>query len=390
VADTRVLLLKQTAPARSYFTELAEDLAKEFGPCVALTNGSSKAGSGNLRVIEGPAYRRDSTFSRLWTWLRFFMKAILVVFTTDRHTLLFIVAQPPFLPLIGYFRSLFWRQRYVVWVDDVYPDVLVRSGRIGGAGIVLRALRWLNRRMLGRASLVITIGPHMAKLVEQYTTKPVHVVPTWVDPTNFVRIAKDQNRFAVEHGQVGRLTLLYSGNIGLEHDLSTLVEAAKQLEQRGDIGFMVIGSGPRWGEVQQAAHGLSNFTVLPLVPEEDLPYSLAMAEIAIVALGQGFEGISMPSKTYYNMAAGSAILGLSDPPNDLASVIETADCGVNVMPGDVDSFVAAVQRFSEDKAYLGRCRANASTASETTFSRTLNSERVADLLRPFIQQDAEQ
>jgi len=380
-------LLKQTAPRRSYFAELAEDLAAEFGPCIALTNGIGGPGAGDLRIIEGPAYRRESIFTRLWSWLLFFVKAILVVLKTDRRALLFIVAQPPFLPLVGYCRSLFWRQRYVVWVDDVYPDVLVRSGRISGYGMVAKALRRLNRLMLGRASVVITIAPHIAKLVERYTTKPVHVVPTWVDTTGFVRIAKDQNRFAMEHGQVGKLTVLYSGNIGLEHDLSTMVDAAKRLEPRGDIAFMVIGAGPRWREVRQAAYGLSNFNVLPLQPEEELPYSLSMAEVAVVALGKGFEGISMPSKTYYNMAARSAILGVSNPPNDLASVIESADCGVNVVPGDVDGFVAAVVRFREDEDYLERCRANAVEASDATYSRTLNSRRVVDLVRPFIRQD---
>ena len=85
---------------------------------------------------------------------------------------------------------------------------------------------------------------------------------------------------------------------------------------------MVIGTGSRWNDLQQAAQRLSNLTLLPWQPEEMLPYSLSAGDVAVVSLGQGFEGVSMPSKTQYAMAAGSAILGLSHPSSDIKEVIE--------------------------------------------------------------------
>lgn len=386
-APARVLFLKQTAPPRTYFIEMATDLAEALGPCEALTSETPPGSFGSLTVLRGPAYHRSSDISRLWAWGRYFVEALRVSFRTSRQTLLFIVAQPPLLPLIGYLRSLLFRQRYVVWVDDVYPDVLVRAGRLREDSAVAKVWGWLNKRVYGRASAVFTLGPCMAGLVQRYTARPVHVVPTWVDADGFPDVRKEENPFAREHGQVGKLTVLYSGNIGLTHDIETMFAAARRLEDRQDIGFTVVGAGPRYEEARRAARGLDNVTVLPLQPQEMLPFSLATGEVAVVSLGKGFEGVSMPSKTYHSMAARSAILGLSHAPNDLQGVIEQTDCGVNIEPGDVDGFVEAVLRFKDDAAYLDRCRRNSRAAAETRFSRRTNVERVLEIIRPLLPSD---
>ena len=46
-----------------------------------------------------------------------------------------------------------------------------------------------------------------------------------------------------------------------------------------------------------------------------LPLSLASADCAIVRLDEGYEGVSVPSKTYQMMAAGAAILAVEPAPD---------------------------------------------------------------------------
>lgn len=386
---TRVLFLKQTATKRNYFVELGTDIANQIGPCSMFTSVPD-CQEGNLRIISGPEYRRDSGISRISTWTYYFIKALGVASRTDRRALLFIVAQPPFLPLIGYLRSLLFSQQYVVWVEDLYPDALVRHGRASEKGLIVKLWGWLNRRMFGRASQVFTLGPCMAEHLKRYMPNTadsgtdVKVIPTWVDSSDFSDSPKEQNPFAVQHDQVGKLTVLYSGNMGLSHDFDTIIEGARRLYEYRDIHFMLVGGGPRWNQVQDLATELDNVTVLPYQPEETLSCFLSAGEVAIVTLAKGFEGISMPSKTYYNMAAGSAILGISHPPNDLQMVISEYECGLNVEPGDVQGFVDAVIRFREDKAFLERCRQNGRLAAQTTFSRKANVEKVLKAISPMV------
>lgn len=387
----RILFLKQTAMMRHWFVELGTDLAEMVGPCLMYTSVDSDRQVGNLRILAAPPYRKDSDLHRLWSWFRYFIKAFWIIWRTPSHALLFIVSQPPYLPILGWLRNVLTGQRYVVWVDDIYPDSLIRLGRLSDGHVVTRVWRWLNRLMLSRAGRVFTLGPCMAEVLSQYLPgndggDRLMVVPTWVDPQAIRPLPKEENPFAIQHGQVDKLTVLYSGNLGLSHDLGTMVEAARRLQGREDIHFMIIGAGSRWAEIEKAARDLPNLTLLPYQPEEVLPFSLATGDVAVISLGQGFEGISMPSKTYYMMAAGAAILGLSKPPSDLQMIIEQHQCGINVKPGDVEGCIEAVLRSCQNEAFLRNCRRAARLAAQRVFCRSVNVHRVHDAILPLVTQ----
>lgn len=67
--------------------------------------------------------------------------------------------------------------------------------------------------------------------------------------------------------------------------------------------------------------------LLPYQEKETLPYSLASADIGVVTLSQGAENISVPSKTYYMLAAGTAILALASSNSELGLLIDKYSCG---------------------------------------------------------------
>ena len=379
---------------RHYFVELGSDLATELGPSLMYTGVPSDFSIGNLQVVAGPPDRKSSELARLLGWVQYFVQAAWLTVSTPGRPLLFIVAQPPWLPLVGLLKKRLTGQPYVVWVDDIYPDALVRHRRLRPGGLAVRIWSWLNRIMLNNADRVFTIGECMAEILTQYVDATgddwpsIVVVPTWVDTEEIKPLPKEQNWFAAKHGQVGKLTVLYSGNLGLSHDLDTVIAAARELGNRTDVHFMIIGHGPRWDSLQEAVAGLEthNVTLLPFQSEEVLPYSLATGDVAVVSLDKGLEGISMPSKTYYAMAAGSAVAGISMTPSDLQQVIERHRCGFNVEPGDVTGFVAGIKRFLEDPDYLNSCRRNARLAAEQAFSRAVNVGRVLAEIRPLLEE----
>ncbi len=148
---------------------------------------------------------------------------------------------------------------------------------------------------------------------------------------------------------------MYSGNLGLTHDLGTILTAARRMRACAGVHFMIVGAGPQWKDLAEsiAVHGDANITLQPLQPEDVLPYSLSCAEIALVSLEKGMEGISMPSKTYYSMAAGSAIIGLCPERSDLAYVLNAHSCGLRVEPGDVDGLVSAIESLRSSPLNCG-------------------------------------
>ena len=353
------------------------------------TNIKSNIGIGNLKIFAAPAYNRKSYISRLLSWLRYFIGAIIFTWRTSARALLFIVAEPPLLPIIGYLRNLFYGQKYVVWINDVYPDVVVRKCLFSNRSLIVRLWRRFNKLMYSRAEVVTTLGPYMKELVSQYVDgkkreKDVAIIPTWVDPTIIKPLEKIKNPFASKYRQVDKLTIMYSGNFGISHDIESIISVAEKLQKYNDVHFIMIGEGAKLQLVEEASLKLANITLLPLQIDEILPFSLSCADIAIVTLDSGFEGISMPSKTYYMMAAGAALVGISETPSDLQYVIEKYNCGINVRPGDVESFIDYILKFREKKDYALEHKKNSRLAAESVFSKMVNIEKISNMIRSAI------
>ncbi|MGH9615359.1 MAG: hypothetical protein ACRD28_01375, partial [Acidobacteriaceae bacterium] len=100
-------------------------------------------------------------------------------FRVKGRPLLFIVAQPPFLPLIGYLQKKVLGRKYVVWIDDVYPDVLIRKGVLRVDSWIVRLWSAFNRKMLANSEHVFTLGPDMLAAVRKYLVDgfPATIVP---------------------------------------------------------------------------------------------------------------------------------------------------------------------------------------------------------------------
>jgi glycosyltransferase involved in cell wall biosynthesis len=245
----------------------------------------------------------------------------------------------------------------------------------------------MNRAAVARAEAVVTISDDLSRELTGYLIpgrgpRRINVLPTWVNTRCVHPVVKSENAFAVRHHQAARLTILYAGNLGAVHDLSLLPDLADSLRDRPGVHFLVVGDGvsrlPLQAEV--ARRGLPNVSWLPPQPEADLPQVLATGDIALVALARGAEGVSMPSKTSYAMAAGSAIFGLSRPGSDLARMIESFECGINSDPADRDTAIAALRGLVENSAQLELYRANARRAAEEVFASAVCVPQMLDLV----------
>ena len=378
----RFLFFKQTAPAHHFFLELCEDVAGN-DPAIVLSDADSHVNR-QIRYIKGPVYDRRTGMTRVVSWIRFLFSALFATLPIGGKPTLFIVTQPPLLSLVGYLQYKLRGRRYVLWIDDVWPDLLVRQGTYSERSLLVRLWKAFNRMTYRYASHVITIGPFMLRNVEAYAAPgtPLSVVPTWVDTKKIRPIPKARNTFAISQGQTDKITVLYSGNMGVSHDMRSILTAARSMRHRKDIHFMIIGAGAQFGWIQSSVANEHdpNVTVLPLQPSEVFPWSLASGDIALVCMERGIEGISMPSKVYASLAAGSAILGICAKESDLTALIEECDCGGQVSPQDPQAIADALIAMVDSPVELARMRANARRAAEEKFTRQVCVAKVREIL----------
>lgn len=386
----KIVLLNQVAGP--LFRELAEDLARVWSPSLLYTGHphtviSTENGSPVIKV--GPEYDRQSNLRRLFSWLYYFFSAVWVTARQPRNALLFIVSNPPFLGLIGFFYKLIRGQKYVVLVYDIYPDLLLGIGIIR-RGFISRTWEFLNHIVLENADLVFTIGKDMASLLdEKYDlgkTKAQRavVVPNWADVASIKPIAKADNWFAIKHGQLGKTTVLYSGNMGNSHDIESILEVASELREYNLVHFLFIGEGAKRSLVERmkAGKNLRNITLLPFQSKEVLPFSIPTGDIGVVSYQPGTESCIVPSKAYYYMAAGLVPLVISDRETDLGKMVIDRRCGVVVPNRDIEAMKQAILTLSADTELLQQYKKIARKTAEEYFSRN-NTARYVETIRRY-------
>jgi glycosyltransferase involved in cell wall biosynthesis len=240
---------------------------------------------------------------------------------------------------------------------------------------VTRVWAAFNRHTFGHARRVVALGPTMRERICRTTgANPdrVAVVHNWQDG-EFVRpLDKSENPFSAEHGLDAAFSLLYSGNIGGNHDLATLVHGAAALRDAEDpVRVLVVGEGDERDAVVALAAELEaeNVAFLPYQPRAVLPHSLTSADVSVVAVERGMEGVCVSSKLYTALAAGKPVLAIASHRDDVGRLVAEFDVGRVVRQGDVAGLVAAVREWQADPALLARQGVNARTAFEAHFTR---------------------
>lgn len=311
-------------------------------------------------------YRKDKTYKRIFTWLVYTIQVFFRLLFIPKHTQLVLVTNPPLVPFIGYFLHRLRGISYHLVIYDIYPDALVNFSFIRKGKTIHRLWSKWNHSLFRNANTIYTLSENMAEKIKEYNSSvQVEVIHNWSDTSLFRPIPKEENYFAVQHLQVGKLTIMYSGNMGSTHAVEKIVDMARAFKGNDSYGFFLVGEGAKKEQIQatKAAEHLDNLTILTYQPAEVFPNSIACADIGIVTLSAGAEDLSVPSKTYNLLAAGVPLLVIASPVSELARLVAHYDCGIAFTEQQVDAMIGFLRNMRENPARLAEMKKNARKAS---------------------------
>jgi len=262
------------------------------------------------------------------------------------------VTNPPFSPvwihLLAHLRGF----RYQIICHDVFPDGLVAVGKISETGAIANLWHFANRRALREAEAIVVLGRDMGELLQVRYGVPhtrLHVIPHWSVNDGGGVFAPEKTALWHSLGLPDdSFVVQYSGNMGLWHDLETLVRAAAALKTVPHLRFLLIGGGMRREKAVALARelGADNIVWLPFQPEEALTDSLACGHLAVISQRTGLEGIAVPCKLYGILASGRGILAMVPEESEVGLVVAEEGCGVRLDPDDDASLVSTIRRLS--------------------------------------------
>ena len=370
-----------------FMTKIAEGLSSDFSVMAICAQPScSKRGTraADREIHNGVCIRRypSTTFNKDRLALRLlnifsicfssFFSAIILIRRSD---LILVVTNPPLLPFIVWLASKIRGAKFVLRIDDVYPDMLYIAGMLDRAGYVYRALDRLNKYLFRAADQIVVLGRDMSALVlkkmEKQHHNRVHIIPNWAEIDQISPWPREQNRLLKEMHLENKFIVQYAGNMGYPHDIRSLIEAAKVLCINPKIHFLFIGSGVKrgWLEEQIKYSSLNNITLLDPRPRAEQNNFLNACDVAVSALVKGMSGISVPSRMYNIMAAGKPIVAIGDEESELGLIIRKEKVGWIAAPGKVSAFVNAVLEAESNPEELVAMGRRARLLVEKKYSR---------------------
>ena len=326
-----------------------------------------------VKVIRLTKYKRNNSILRIITWCIFYLQAWNYLRKENSETEVMLVSNPPLAPLLSYYLRKKQNLKFRILIYDIYPDVLEQFGYLSKKSFLSRWWRQVNNTAFNNASRLYTISSGMRDVLALY--EPIlrwEVIYPWVDTSFIQPIKKENNWFVKKYNLQEKIVIQYSGNMGVTHNLLTIIQVAKELENNSQFHFLFIGDGAEKQRLMEysAKHKLQNTLFLPFQKPDILPYSISAADIGIITLADKAASLSIPSKTFYQMAAGNALLCIAHPNSELAKIVFNNDCGKVFSPSAVNELVQFLTEIQA--AEIIRLGANSRKASQKFTNENVN------------------
>ena len=342
---------------------VASDLNYQTGQKTVSHKGISiEQNINGIRVIRAyilPALHR-SYFWRIISFFSFMFSSTWVAFTVKDVDLVMGTSPPIFQAVSAWFVAFMRRKPFLLEIRDLWPEFIVSMGVFKNP-LLIRMARWLEKFLYVRATHILVNSPAYAEYIQQKNVPPLKI--------SYIPYGTDIDMFSPQKsGQAIRdlynlnekFVVLYAGALGQANDIYTIINAANLLKNELNILFVLFGDGKEKTNLINEARrlGLQNIRFAGVIPKKEMPEVLAAAEVCMAILQDvAMFRTTYPNKVFDYMAAGKATVLVID--GVIRRVIEEADGGVFVQPGDATALAQAVLHISQNPERLMEMGKNA-------------------------------
>jgi putative colanic acid biosynthesis glycosyltransferase WcaI len=362
-------------------TAVAEDTAKAGHSVTVVTSrkgynqhatysGSELHHSVNIVRVGGVSLNRHRTVGRILNYLAFVLLSSVRALHCPKPDCLVLTSVPPISLWLGVLFGRLRRVPVVFVIEDLYPDILFASGLLRAQSLPGRALRRMFGGWMRQMTAIIVLGDYMKRrLLASYSQllhENIYPIHNWHDGDLLHPIAREANRESA-------VVFQYSGNLGTAHDFAPLLNAADRLRDEEGIQFEFIGRGRHLDFIEREIRErkLSQCRIRDYVPQAELNSSLNQADVCLVTLRPGYEGLIVPSKIYGIMAVGKPALYIGPPSGEIPDLIRHHSIGWVVESGNENQLVEAILEATRQPDVRKSYGANARRAFDAFYERRI-------------------
>ena len=269
-----------------------------------------------------------------------------------RPNVVFLVAPTLFCAPAGLLLAKLVRAKSILHIQDFEIDALFSLDLVSGGSKNSQFKRlglWFESLILGSFDMVSTISKGMMQRSQDkgVPERSIRYFPNWSEVSRFQNLneaKKILNKFGISSE---KKVILYSGNMGEKQGLESVILAAKKLQSKEDLIFLLVGEGASRERIVKMAMDLKlvNLIFAPLQSYEDLPDLLASADVHLVIQKLGVADAVLPSKLSNILAVGGNAVVTADITTTLGRLpLDYPSIFCLVEPESVDALVCGIEK----------------------------------------------
>ena len=352
--------------------------------------------------------------------LRYFLVSMLQFYYGVRAKnvdMIYVASTPPTQGALAALVKKFKHKPFVYNLQDIFPDSLVGTGLAKKGGLLWKIGRVIENFTYRNADKIIVISEDFKRniMAKGVPEEKIVVVYNWVDEEAVVDVPRAENKLFDKYGlDRDKFYVTYNGNIGLTQNMDMLLEVAKELQQScgssspmgvqsaearsmqqgcgssnpadgsKDIHFVLVGEGAYKAEVEKQIkeQGITNVTLLPFQPYEDISHVFSLGDVGLLISKPGVGANSVPSKTWSIMSASRPVLANFDE-NELKTIIEDHHCGIFTKAGDKEAFKTAILKLYQDRELCQEYGRNGRQFVMENLTKEVGTRKYVEVIRAF-------
>jgi len=408
----KILVIEQhfypeVAATGQLLLDLCEDLVKDGYQVKVITGNPTELFQKKIKIpkrenyqgieivrLKNTALSKYNMAGRVINYLTFHLSIFFHIIFSKRPDLILVLSNPPFISFHGLILKIFKKCKVIYNVQDLFPDLAVELGKLRNKPFIF-VLKVLSKYIIRKMDKVIVVGECMERKIKEEVLKDMeanHIVTihNWADGEKLkvVDVGVEDSYLKKEWGLEGKFVVLYSGNIGYLHEFDTIIKAAEDIQNKGykDVVFVFIGEGIKKEYIRKKAEGrgLNNILFFPYQPRERLTHSLGIANVSLVTLEKGFEGMVVPSKIYGILASGRSVIVVVGRESEIVEIIREGNCGKIVKIGDYQALVDGIINYYKDRE---KCREDGLSGRryfEKNFDRKIATRKYIEVIEEVL------
>ncbi len=290
--------------------------------------------------------------------------------------------------LSGWWLAWLKRVPFVFEVRDLWPESLAAVGAGSANSLLHRVLAEIARFLYRNSDRVVVVTPAFKEYLIEHWSVPrekISVVEHAVRADLFTPHIPHAD-LRRDLGAEGRFVVSYIGTLGMAHGLETVVEAASRLQQTAPaVLFVLAGEGTEKQRIRAMARsrGLTNLRFVDQQPREKVPAYICASDACLVLLKKKelFNTV-LPTKLLEFMScARPVILGVD---GHARQIVQEANAGIFVEPGNSRHLATAVMRLAADPAWGASLGRNGRRYVQQRFSYQRTAKAYLDLLEDLL------